>query len=142
MQRRRPSQVRLVLTVIGTLVLVASPALAAGGAPSGPRTLSALESSVREVESWVHRAYFRKAVALADTTREWAADIPRSPSAAKARARLEVLACTAQIALGNEQEAIRSMERAVYVWPLLSLDESDTSPRVLRVFQRVRGGHR
>lgn len=141
MDRRRSSQIRLVLmTICAVAWLGTGPAWAAGGGRSGPRTLAALQASVAQVEDLVHRAYFRKATGLAEATREWAADIPRSAEAAQARARLEVLLCTAQVALGDEAGALRSMQRAVYVWPLLSLDESDTSPRVVRVFRRVRGG--
>ena len=104
------------------------------------RSLATLRTSVAEVDDLVQRAYFRKAASLAESTREWAGEVPRSPDAKQARARLEVLLSTAQVALGRRDEALRSMGRALYMWPLLRLDESDTSPRVVELFHEVRGG--
>jgi len=141
MPSRRRSQPRLAAALrCAAALLVLSPLPAAAGPPPGPRDLGALQRSVAEIESLVAGAWFRKAIAAADATREWADDIPRSPEAKEARARLEVLASTAQIALGDEAAALRSMERAIYVWPLLHLDETTTSPRVVRLFHKLRGG--
>lgn len=144
MSRWHLRELRPVLTLIGVVgVLVAHPAGAAGaGRSSTLRDLPALERSVREVGSLVAEADFQAAIARAEATRRWAEDIPRSPDALRTRARLEVLLATAQIALGDRDGARRSMRQAVYVWPLLSLDERTTSPRVVRLFRAVRGGGR
>jgi len=132
---------RLGLTLLcasGLLDVRAGQAAGAGARPRLP-DLPALVGAVRETESWVAKAYFERAISIAEATREWADEVPADPEARQARARLEVLTCTAQVALGDEDAALRSMQRAVFVWPLLSLDESTTSPRVVKLFHQVRG---
>jgi hypothetical protein len=54
------------------------------------------------------------------------------------RARLEVLAATAQVAFGDETAARKSIERALRANPKLALDERTTSPKLLRVFDDAR----
>ncbi len=54
------------------------------------------------------------------------------------RARLEVLAATAQVAFGDETAARKSIERALRADPKLALDERTTSPKLLRVFDDAR----
>ena len=56
------------------------------------------------------------------------------------RARLEVLAATAEIALGREEAARESLERALRAQPELSLDPARHSPKLVRLFEEVRGG--
>jgi hypothetical protein len=54
------------------------------------------------------------------------------------RARLEVLAATAQVAFGDDAAARSSIERALRADPALALDESTTSPKLLRVLDDAR----
>jgi hypothetical protein len=56
------------------------------------------------------------------------------------RARLEVLAATAEIALGREEAARASLERALRAQPDLRLDPARHSPKLIRLFEEVRGG--
>jgi len=56
------------------------------------------------------------------------------------RAQLEVLAATAEIALGREEAARESLERALRAQPELSLDPARHSPKLVRLFEEVRGG--
>jgi hypothetical protein len=56
------------------------------------------------------------------------------------RAQLEVLAATAEIALGREDEARESLERALRAQAGLSLDPAVHSPKVVQLFESVRGG--
>jgi len=56
------------------------------------------------------------------------------------RAQLEVLAATAEIALGREDAARESLARALRAQSELSLDPARHSPKLVRLFQEVRGG--
>ncbi len=56
------------------------------------------------------------------------------------RATLEVLAATAEIALGREAAARQSLGRALRVEPALSLDPTRHSPKLVRLFEEVRSG--
>lgn len=127
-----PLRLRLVLVLICAAALIPTSADAAG------RDLAGLERAVDEIGALVLAADFQRAIARGKKTRPLGRDLPRSSEAMQARARLEVLICSAQIALGDRAEARRSIERAVYLWPLLSLDERTTSPRVLKLFRAVR----
>jgi len=55
------------------------------------------------------------------------------------RAELEVLAATAEIALGQEEAARASLERALRAQPELRLDPARYSPKLIRLFEEVRG---
>jgi hypothetical protein len=57
-----------------------------------------------------------------------------------ARAQLEVLAATAEIALGQEDAARESLRRALRAEPELSLDPARHSPKLVRLFEHVRAG--
>jgi tetratricopeptide (TPR) repeat protein len=56
------------------------------------------------------------------------------------RAQLEVLAATAEIALGQEEAARESLERALRAQPELNLDSALYSPKLVRLFEEVRSG--
>jgi hypothetical protein len=56
------------------------------------------------------------------------------------RAHLEVLAATAEIALGQEEAARESLERALRAQAELSLDPALHSPKLVRLFEEVRSG--
>ena len=53
-------------------------------------------------------------------------------------ARLEFVRATAHVAMGDEQGAARSIERLLEVAPDFHLDESNSSPKLVRVLQQVR----
>jgi hypothetical protein len=56
------------------------------------------------------------------------------------RAQLEVLAATAEIALGREDAARASLTRALRAQSELSLDPARHSPKLVGLFEEVRGG--
>jgi hypothetical protein len=56
------------------------------------------------------------------------------------RAELEVLAATAEIALGQEAAARESLGRALRAEPELGLDPAVHSPKLVRLFEEVRSG--
>ncbi len=124
-------------------LLVGSCALALGlgtAQPASARGFAAFDAAVDEVERLVLTADFQGAIARAQRARDGARSLPRHREALERRARLEVLLASAQIALGRKADARKSMQRALYVWPLLSLDAKTTSPRVTRLLDEVRGG--
>jgi hypothetical protein len=55
------------------------------------------------------------------------------------RAQLEVLGATAEIALGREEAARASLRRALRAQPELRLDPARHSPKLIRLFEEVRG---
>ncbi len=110
--------------------------------PDTPPNQTALDESLGEIEALVLEAHFATALGVAETTRSWADELPSSPEVREARARLNVLMSTAQIALGDEAAARESMERALAVWPLLVLDERTTSPRVVRLLRELQASRR
>lgn len=120
--------------VVCLTALLWAPASTAAG-----RDLATLQRAVNAIAERVRGADFQGAITRAETTRPIGRDLPRSPEALELRARLEVLLSTSQVALGDDAAARRSMERAVFLWPLLDLDERTTSPRVVKLFRAVRG---
>ncbi len=134
MTRWRSPWRRLALAMIGVLGLfLVLPSAAVG------QDLASLERAVEELEALVRVADFERAIGKAETARRGARNLPRSPASLRAQARLEVLLCTAQVAMGDGAGARSSMQRAVYVWPLLELDPRTTSPRLVKLFRAVRG---
>ena len=114
------------------LTLLLGAALAA--APSTASDIDDLDGALGEIQQLIDGAHFRTALAVAESGRELTAPLEPTPEAREASARLEVLAATCQVALGDESGARESLTRAVRLWPALSLDERNTSPRVVRIF--------
>lgn len=56
------------------------------------------------------------------------------------RVRVEVLAATAQVALGDDAAARASFARALAANPALRLDPMRTSPKVIRALEDARAG--
>ena len=128
--------------------------LAASPAPApAPRTPSAAE--VREAERRrrvarveglldqigrrLDEARFEEALATAAEARGTLADLDAGAETAAQRVRLEVFTATAEIALGDDAAARESFTRAMRADPALSLDPRTTSPKVMRIFDGVRG---
>jgi hypothetical protein len=74
----------------------------------------------------------------ADQIRPKLASIEEAPGAVLRRTQLEVLSATAQIALGRNEAARESFQRALAADPQLELDAGSTSPKIRRVFETVR----
>jgi hypothetical protein len=114
------------------VAIARTPALGEGGSrrPASPvaaRQIAAAEQALRE-------ARFELALARAERARRLLAPDGRQPE----RAALEVLAATAEIALGREQAARRSLERALRAQADLRLDPTRHSPKLVRLFEEVR----
>lgn len=104
--------------------------------------LAALDRRIDEVDRLLARAHFRTALGLARNTLGSldASGVVLSPDTR--RARLEVLAATAEVALGRRTAARESLGRALRADPALELDPEQVSPKVLELLHeaRVAGG--
>jgi len=91
-----------------------------------------------EAEGLVRQAHFEEALKKAAKARE---AVPRTgdPAALRQRrARADVIAGTAQVALGKDADARATFERAIQTDPSLRLDRANTSPKVVRAFDAAR----
>jgi LysM repeat protein len=97
-----------------------------------------IASLLGRCEAELRAAHFEQALASAGEARDRidarnaAADVP-------GRVRLEIASATAYVALGQNDAALESLERALIADPSLELDPVLTSPKVLAVFRVARG---
>lgn len=92
-----------------------------------------LDARLGELEERLTRAHFSE---VAEATRTLRADL--QTSGPEARARFEVIAGTAHLALGASAAAVACFKRALVVAPGLELGRRSTSPKVLRAFAAAR----
>ena len=88
-------------------------------------------------EAELRAARFEQALASASEARarlETRNDVADNPD----RVRLEIASATAYVALGQNDAALESFERALIADPNLELDVALTSPKVLAVFRAAR----
>lgn len=102
-------------------------------APKSADFDAALDSLARQVR----RAQFEAALESAARGRA-AAKTAGASVAPKRAAQLEVLAATAALALGRNDDAEQSLGRALDADPQLRLDPATTSPKVRRALDRAR----
>ncbi len=93
---------------------------------------------VEDGETSLRAARFEEALGRALAAREALEGLDRQPDVEPLRARGEVLAGTAQVALGDDAGAQESFERALAADPSLRLDPMTTSPKVLHVLEAAR----
>jgi len=89
-------------------------------------------------EAELRAAHFEEALASAGEARERIAAQNGSVDDA-GRVRLEIASATAYVAMGQNDAAVESFERALIADPELELDPALTSPKVLAVFRVARG---
>jgi hypothetical protein len=99
---------------------------------------SPIDAKLGAAEAQVRGARFQQALRTADQIRPKLAPIEDAPGAILRRTQLEVLSATAQIALGHDEAARESFQRALVADPELELDAAATSPKIRRVFETVR----
>jgi hypothetical protein len=159
--RRRPILGRRAGLGCAALALACMPAAAQTGAPAalapqaaeagptGPEPaaepqklpdprLAALDRRIDEVDRLLGRAQFHTALGLARNTLERLDAGGEAPHPDRRRARLEVLAATAEVALGRRDAARESLGRALQADPALALDRDRVSPKVLKLLQEAR----
>jgi hypothetical protein len=88
----------------------------------------------------VRTAQFEQALASAPGLRQRLANAPAGGTRTSLIAQAEVLAATAELALGKSDAAEKSLRRALAVDPALALDPTTTPPKVLRALEAARGG--
>lgn len=86
----------------------------------------------------LHQARFEDALAGLDRARKGLATAPNDPRIGALRAQVDVLAATANVALGRDDAARASFARALAAQPDLKLDPKTTSPKVFGLFQQMR----
>jgi hypothetical protein len=161
--RRRPGRPRA-RARLGCLVLAlasAAPAARASGAPGpavgpparpeapvsttapsrgrdeGPTTArpARLDRDLAEIDALLDTAHFRTALARVESTRRRLGGAARPGPRG---ARLEVMAATAEVALGLRARARESMIRALRADPGLTLDAGEVSPKLRELLAEAR----
>jgi hypothetical protein len=118
---------------------IGAPAPAPAGDPGDPAAaLGAVEGGVRAADTLLREARFEEALDRTDRVRGELAGLGDGPEARRLRARNEVMAATAHVALDQEDAARECFRRALAAERALDLDPATTAPKVLRVFRAVR----
>jgi hypothetical protein len=113
--------------------------LPAAGADAASGTgVEDFEAALTEIDELLAEAHFRTALGVADATRSWTDELPADPEIREQRARLQLMMATAQVALSQNAAARVSLRRALALEPRLQLDETTTSPKLLKIFREVR----
>jgi LysM repeat protein len=89
-------------------------------------------------EAELRAAHFERALASAGEARD-RIDARNGTGDDPGRVRLEIASATAYVALGQNDAALESLERALIADPNLELDPALTSPKVLAIFRVARG---
>lgn len=100
--------------------------------------LARVDHDLAEIEALLASAHFRTALAVVEPTRDLLDAAGEDRRLGTRRARLEVMAATAQAALGRHARARQSMIRALRADPALDLDAGQTSPKVLKLLREAR----
>lgn len=99
-----------------------------------------VDRALDAIQRMIADAYFHTALGIADTKRERLNQLGLRRGLALRRARLEVLAATAEVALDQRVQALQSMRRALEANPSLILDEQRTPPKVYALLREARKG--
>ena len=111
----------------------------AGGEDKGATArLAQVDRELAEIDRFLATVHFHTALAVVGATRDLLDRFGEDPQLGARRARLEVMAATAEVALGQRTPARRSMERALRAVPHLSLDEREASPKLLELLREAR----
>ena len=105
------------------------------GATAG---LAQVDQELAEIDRLLATAHFHTALAVLGATRDLLDRFGEDPQLGVRRARLEVMAATAEVALGQRTPARRSMLRALRAAPDLTLDEREASPKLLELLREAR----
>jgi LysM repeat protein len=123
--------------------VAATPATAPRGAETVPATgprnsLFAVDRAIRDTAQRLRSAHFEETLDEARKARSLLTPLQSEPGAAERSARVEVLAAMAEIALGRDESARASFERALLADPGLTLAPGEVSPKILRLFEETR----
>ncbi|HVP31780.1 MAG TPA: LysM domain-containing protein [Myxococcota bacterium] len=101
-------------------------------------TLGGVDCMLRDADQSLRDARFEETLADTGKARTLLTPLGSDPGTSDRRAHLEVVAATAEVALGREDEARASFERALAADPGLALQPEHMSPKVLRLFDETR----
>lgn len=102
--------------------------------------LRSVDGALDEIDRMIEGAYFRTALGMVDKRRDRLDELGPVIALNARRARLEVLAATAEVALDLRLKAMRSMRRALRADPSLALDERRTPPKVYALLREALAG--
>lgn len=110
----------------------AAPAPRPAGAEDAGATalLAQVDRELGEIDTLLATAHFHTALAVVQATRDLLDRLGEHPQRGARQARLELMAATAEVALGRRTPARRSMLRALRADPNLALDEREASPKL------------
>jgi hypothetical protein len=117
---------------------VSASARTAPKAPSPAPDWKPADDALGAAEAQLRGADFEAALATATRVRQQLGPSASAKGAREREARAEVVAGTAEVALGREEAARKSFERALAADPKLQLDPTTTSPKVRRAFDAAR----
>lgn len=138
--RRRAAPLRDPWAQLAQAVYVPRPAPAL--TPQTRARLAEAETQLGESEAHLTQARFAEALASARAAQTTLEDLSANLGAARRlRARAEVAAATAHVALGDAAQAQASFARALAANPRLSLDPRQTSPKVIEALDAARAGN-
>jgi hypothetical protein len=100
-----------------------------------------IDEGLSSAEAQLRAANFEAALSSVERLRRRLGEQSTAAGARARQARAEVVAATAEIALGREDAARKSFERALAADPALRLDPAATSPKVRRAFDAARGAN-
>ena len=109
---------------------------AAAQPPTAP--LTAVDRRIELIEGALAEAHFRSALGLTRSALALLDPLAPENAVALRRARLAVLAATAEVARGRKLQARDHLVRALCADPSLILDERETSPRLLALLPEAR----
>lgn len=102
------------------------------------RELARVETLLGEADEHLRTARFERVLAVAGRARDRLDALGTGGDLRDPRLRLEVLAATASVALGQEDAARAALGRALAIDPRFELDATTTSPKVLRALDAAR----
>jgi hypothetical protein len=127
--------VRRATTLRSALALLDAPARV----PVGPETdFASVDAQLDEATGRLEQARFRDALALCDLIRGRMVRMGDARGAHERRARVELLAATVHLALGEEPEARSCVERALRAQPELALDPARSPRKLVRLVDDAR----
>jgi murein DD-endopeptidase MepM/ murein hydrolase activator NlpD len=118
----------------------AAPANPGAEPAPGEAALLPLDCAILDTDESLRNARFEEALIDARRARSLLEKLEPQPGVARRKARLEVLSGMAEVALGRDEAARGSFERALEADPLLALEPGAVSPKIFRIFEEVRTG--
>jgi hypothetical protein len=145
--RPRAATLRAALDVLASAARVAPPPPASQRWPAARSTpgefvfdFTPVDAQIRSAAEHLDQARFQQAADLSDLARARLARLGSAPPVRARRVRIELLGATARLALGEEGDARRCLERALREDPDLAVDPAVAPPKLQRLLEEARAG--